>query len=58
VREGRAWRGLAVAYAVVSAGQVYLAATTGVTWAVALASVFLACAIGCGVAAGRPRRDR
>ncbi|WP_410674330.1 hypothetical protein [Amycolatopsis sp. cmx-4-68] len=58
MREGRAWRGLAVAYAVVSAGQAYLAATTGVTWAAALATVFLACAIGCGVAAWRPRGDR
>lgn len=51
MREGRAWRALAATYAVVAAAQVYLAATTGVVWAVALATVCLALAIGCGFAA-------
>jgi hypothetical protein len=56
MRGGRAWGGLAVTYAAVSAAQAYLAATTGVTWAAALAVAFLAVAIACGVAAGRLRR--
>ncbi len=49
---GRAWSGLAVTYAAVSAAQAYLAAATGAAWAVA-ATVFLAAAIGCGIAAWR-----
>ncbi|WP_328647875.1 hypothetical protein OHS58_09100 [Amycolatopsis sp. NBC_00348] len=51
----RAWRGLAVTYAVVAAAQAYLAVTTGVAWAVALAAVFLLVAVACGLAAWRPR---
>ncbi|WP_328615949.1 hypothetical protein OHS18_03885 [Amycolatopsis sp. NBC_00355] len=51
----RAWRGLAVTYAVVAVIQVYLAVTTGVVWAVALAAVFLLVAVACGLAAWRPR---
>jgi hypothetical protein len=51
VREGWAWRGLAVTYAAVSAVQAYLAAAMGVVWAAALAAVFLAAAIACGFAA-------
>ncbi|OXM69152.1 hypothetical protein [Amycolatopsis vastitatis] len=58
MRGGRAWPGLAVTYAAVSAAQAYLAATTGAVWAVAAAAVFLAAAIGCGIAAWRPRGDR
>ncbi|WP_329046947.1 hypothetical protein OG738_33125 [Amycolatopsis sp. NBC_01488] len=54
MREGRAWRGLAVTYAVVSAAQAYLAAAMDVVWAAALAALFLAAAIACGWAA----RDR
>jgi hypothetical protein len=49
----RAWRALAVTYAVISVVQAYLAATMGVAWAGALAVVFLAAALGCGVAARR-----
>jgi hypothetical protein len=51
VREGRAWRGLTVTYAAVSAVQAYLAAAMGVVWAAALAALFLAAAIACGFAA-------
>jgi hypothetical protein len=51
VREGRAWRGLAVTYAAVSAAQAYLAAAMDVAWAAALAVLFLATAIACGFAA-------
>ncbi|WP_020647430.1 hypothetical protein [Amycolatopsis balhimycina] len=58
MRGGRAWFGLAVTYAAVSVAQAYLAATTGAAWAVAAATVFLAAAVGCGVAAWRPRGDR
>ncbi|WIX99514.1 hypothetical protein QRX60_36490 [Amycolatopsis mongoliensis] len=57
MREGWAWRALAVTFAVVSAAQAYLAAEMGVAWAAALAAVFLATAIACGFAARdwRPR---
>jgi hypothetical protein len=51
VREGWAWRGLAVTFGVVSAAQAYLAAEMGVAWAAALAAVFLVVAIACGFAA-------
>lgn len=51
MREGWAWRGLAVTFGVVSAAQAYLAAEMGVAWAAALAAVFLAAAIACGFAA-------
>jgi uncharacterized iron-regulated membrane protein len=54
----RAWRGLAVTYAVVAAVQTYLAVTTRVAWAVALAAVFLLVAVACGFAAWWPRRGR
>ncbi|GAB3144587.1 hypothetical protein GCM10027258_33580 [Amycolatopsis stemonae] len=50
-RPGRAWRGLAVTYALVSVVQAYLAATMDVLWAAALAVVFLAAAVACGFAA-------
>jgi hypothetical protein len=51
----RAWRGLAVTYAVIAAIQAYLAATTGVAWAAVLAVLFLVVAVACGFAARRPR---
>ena len=51
MREGWAWRGLAVTYAAVSAAQAYLAAAMGVAWAAALAALFLVAAIACGLAA-------
>jgi hypothetical protein len=51
VREGWAWRGLAVTFAAVSAAQAYLAAAMNVAWAAALAVLFLAAAIACGCAA-------
>jgi hypothetical protein len=52
----RAWRGLAVTYAVVAAAQAYLAVTTGVAWAAALTVVFLTAALACAFAAWRRHR--
>lgn len=44
------WRGLAVTYAVVAIIQLYLAISTGATWAGVLAALWLCAALGSGAA--------
>ncbi|WP_410663475.1 hypothetical protein [Amycolatopsis sp. lyj-84] len=54
------WRGFAVTYAVVAIVQIYLALSTGATWAGLLAVLWLLAALGCGAVAhwqGRHEQD-
>lgn len=56
----RIWRGLGFTYAIVAIVQLYLAQSTGATWAVLLAVLWLLAALGCTLFAhgqGRRKRD-